>query len=133
MNEGRNLDIQDKRKDLSPDQRQQQEKLQYRVDELRKHEELKQQELATQAEIADLEERFSPEKQLSDLEKKIQALDGRNNELFLEQVRKIEEELKTIEETYSQITQLKAAVKIPSHLQNSIGEAFPDSSEKANS
>ena len=69
---------------LNPEQQKQKEALQSRIDELKELEQ------STKSETQELKKEMQTDLSIANLEKKVQALDGRNQEKFLADVEKIE-------------------------------------------
>ncbi len=112
---------------LNPEQQKQKEALQSRIDELRKLDQ------TTKSEAQELKKEMQTDLSIANLEKKVQALDGRNQENFLADVEKIEAELSVLEESRSSFANLQGTIRAKNpQLDAQLQQQFPESSEKAN-
>lgn len=112
---------------LNPEQQKQKAAFQSRIDELRKLDQF------TKSEAQELKKEMQTEFSIVNLEKKVQALDGYNQEKFLADVEKIEEELTILENSHNFLASLKRDISTKNpQLYAQIQQQFPNSSEKAN-
>lgn len=114
-------------KTLTPEQQKQQEAFQSRIDELKKVQ------LATKSETQKVKKEILTDISLVNLEKNIQALDGRNQEKFQANVEKIEQQLQILENARLKLSSLYTSVqKSNPQLYAQMQSQFPESSEQAN-
>lgn len=112
---------------LNPEQQKQKEAFQSRIEDLRKVED------ATKSEAQELKKEMLTDISLASLEKKVQALDGRNQEKFIADVEKIEAELSVLEESRHSFAHLQSNISAKNpQLYAQLQQQFPESSEKAN-
>ena len=109
------------------EQQQQKEAFQVRIDELKKLDQ------STKSGVQELKKEMETQLSLLNLEQKVQALDGRNQDKFLVDVEKIESELAILEDSRRLFVSLKSTISAKnSQLYAQIQQQFPESSEMAN-
>ena len=86
-----------------------------------------------QSRIDELKKEMETQLSLLNLEQKVQALDGRNQDKFLADVEKIESELAILEDSRRLFVNLKSTISAKNpQLYAQIQQQFPKSSEMAN-
>ena len=112
---------------LNLEQQQQKEAFQVRIDELKKLDQ------STKSGVQELKKEMETQLSLLNLEQKVQALDGRNQDKFLVDVEKIESELAILEDSRRLFVNLKSTISAKNpQLYAQIQQQFPESSEMAN-
>lgn len=112
---------------LNLEQQQQKEAFQVRIDELKKLDQ------STKSGVQELKKEMETQLSLLNLEQKVQALDGRNQDKFLVDVEKIESELAILEDSRRLFVNLKSTITAKNpQLYAQIQQQFPESSEMAN-
>ena len=112
---------------LNLEQQQQKEAFQVRIDELKKLDQ------STKSGAQELKKEMETQLSLLNLEQKVQALDGRNQDKFLVDVEKIESELAILEDSRRLFVNLKSTITAKNpQLYAQIQQQFPESSEMAN-
>ena len=114
-------------KPLNLEQQQQKEAFQVRIDELKKLDQ------SIKSGVQELKKEMETQLSLLNLEQKVQALDGRNQDKFLVDVEKIESELAILEDSRRLFVNLKSTITAKNpQLYAQIQQQFPESSEMAN-
>ncbi len=112
---------------LNSEQQKQKDVFQSRIDELKKLDQ------STKSGAQELKKEMETQLSLLNLEQKVQALDGRNQDKFLADVEKIESELAILEDSRRLFVNLKSTISAKNpQLYAQIQQQFPESSEMAN-
>lgn len=112
---------------LNSGQQKQKDVFQSRIDELKKLDQ------SIKSGAQELKKEMETQLSLLNLEQKVQALDGRNQDEFLADVEKIESELAILEDSRRLFINLKSTISSKNpQLYAQIQQQFPESSEMAN-
>lgn len=114
---------------LTLEQKKQKEILQSRIDDLKNLQHL------TVSETQTIKKEIITNASLSDLEKRVQSLDGKNHETFQADVEKIETQLEELEKTRSDLISLRTAIQKSNpqlYAYAQVQSQFPESSQQAN-